>query len=393
MLNTTSKYLRKIGLTINPAKTNYITNTKENTYEELNLDGQTIKETKESVRYLGLYINGKLNWNKSIKNTMASYQRKLTKIKYRKIPGEIKKMLIEIACNKGLEYTTQFTLLNEGDITKARRRAGEVVKYTIPLRSTATTTVVYADIEHGGIGLRDPASEAEEAFVATTLRTLNSPTRTEARDILRQRAKDDQYSESRKCRDFNQKVDGGKPIRDKANVADYMITKLAILSEKHNLNITNKVNDTTEIMDTMDEADRGFWEKLKENNNIGKWNTIITESKETRPMRDINRYRNNPIRDRTYKKMSNLIDKARSKAEINTKLKITANPHPYKPNPADEEFNIKGLFRTQFAFTDGSYNEGRAGWGAFFKKGSKYNKGERSSNAQSNNAAELEAIE
>jgi ribonuclease HI len=59
-----------------------------------------------------------------------------------------------------------------------------------------------------------------------------------------------------------------------------------------------------------------------------------------------------------------------------------------------EEFHTEGsLFQTVYAFTDGSAKEDQAGWGVYFKEGSKYNAYGRVTGPPNNYAAELEAIE
>jgi ribonuclease HI len=59
-----------------------------------------------------------------------------------------------------------------------------------------------------------------------------------------------------------------------------------------------------------------------------------------------------------------------------------------------EEFQVtQNIFQNTMAFTDGSMKDGAAGWGVFFKDGSKYNAYGRVSGHQTSYAGELEAIE
>jgi ribonuclease HI len=59
-----------------------------------------------------------------------------------------------------------------------------------------------------------------------------------------------------------------------------------------------------------------------------------------------------------------------------------------------EEFHVEGsMFQTVYAFTDGSAKDDQAGWGVFFKDGSRFNAYGKVTGVSTNYAAELEAIE
>ena len=73
----------------------------------------------------------------------------------------------------------------------------------------------------------------------------------------------------------------------------------------------------------------------------------------------------------------------------------TVSPVTFAPKTKDlQEFTYEGeIFKNIVAFTDGSSKDDLAGWGAFFKEGSKYNTYRSVVGSPNNYTAELEAIE
>ncbi len=104
-----------------------------------------MESISDSFKYLGIWISPTLDWTDAIEAATRAYTNKINKVKYRKVPLEVKSMVINIMCNKALEYTTCFTGIPKYLVKKVSNEAALFIKHAVPVRSTVSTKWVYTD--------------------------------------------------------------------------------------------------------------------------------------------------------------------------------------------------------------------------------------------------------
>jgi hypothetical protein len=171
LLDSTTKWLGKTGLCINTRKTSIMSNTPQ--AFSVSSGEHTMESTSNSFKYLGIWVSPVLDWTDAIGAATRAYTGKINKVKYRKVPLEVKSMVVNIMCNKALEYVTSFTGIPKYLAKKISNEAALFVKHAVPVRSTVSTKWVYTEKKKGGLGITHPETATKTALVCTYLRVLN----------------------------------------------------------------------------------------------------------------------------------------------------------------------------------------------------------------------------
>jgi ribonuclease HI len=391
ILNGVSKWLGRFGLVINPNKTFATSNTSR--IFSLLVNSGEIHSADVPFKFLGIWIDPQLDWSKAIKAATNSFINKLNKVKYKRLSLEVKSMVVNIMCNKALEYTTAFTGLPEKLGKKIAEEAANVIKRSIPARSTTSTKWVYASKKVGGVGIDHPSTSSKVALVSTFLRILRDMDPSPATTALRIRVKDNIYLNDLGKRDFRHNSNQWAKSTMSVYSDDDWTTKYVKIMESHNMITLNNTMDTSLVIDGVSLMQRKTW--------ISAGISLDT------PWADLFVDRVPKSRKQLWKEgfhltlneymstIAMVLEEGALAEHLNQIFTMTAPPMTMDPrNDKLEQFTIDGsIFKNTVVFTDGSAKDGAAGWGVFFKEGSKFNSYGKVVGQPNNFIAELEAIE
>ena len=390
-LASTSKWLRRFGLVVNPKKTAATSNT--NCNFSLNVEDISIPSSNKPFKFLGVWIDPHLDWTRAIKAATGSFVSKLNKVKYKRLPFKVKSTVVNIMCNKALEYVTAFTGLPLSKANRIAKEAATMVKRSIPVRSTASTKWVFASKRVGGMGIEHASTGTKVALVSTFLRVLRDTAPSPATAALRIRVKENTFLKNLGRRNFN--INNERWARTSLPLYsnDNWTTKYVKIMEQHDLITVNNILDTSLVVDGISYMSRKTW--------LAAGISLDT------PWSDLFQDRAPKSRKQLWKEgfkltlneymntVAMVTTEGALAEHLNKVLAATEAPISFDPrNKQLDQFHIEGnIFKNTIVFTDGSAKDQEAGWGVYFKKGSKFNAYGKVVGFPNNFVAELEAIE
>ena len=175
---------------------------------------------------------------------------------------------------------------------------------------------------------------------------------------------------------------------------DDWTTKYVKIMDAYNMVTLPSASDTKMVIDGVGYCNQSSWIKAGFSLD-GEWDSLFDNRKPK--TRKVLAEQGLKLSKADYQATINMVlnNEGELQQHLNQVFNNTATPVAYCPrNNKIEEFHTEGsLFQTVYAFTDGSAKEDQAGWGVYFKEGSKYNAYGRVTGPPNNYAAELEAIE
>jgi ribonuclease HI len=230
-------------------------------------------------------------------------------------------------------------------------------------------------------------------LVCTVLRALTNTSDTICYETTKQRLNDNKYLSEVRTRNFNKPTVKGAAHK-LPKQSDSLLTKYTKVMHNYGMITVSRQLDNTLIVDNIPQSNRNFWIKCATAGH-GMMDDIIANDR-LLPKHKLQEMGINITTTEYDKAKAVLHDKTTKtlKDHINKIIDNTEETFPYKPaNNYTSQFHWNTNSQSTFAFTDGSAKDGKAGWGAFFKKGSSYNASGRTMQHDTIGEAELEAIE
>jgi ribonuclease HI len=241
------------------------------------------------------------------------------------------------------------------------------------------------------MGIEHASTGTKVALVSTFLRVLRDMAPSPATTALRIRVKENKFLKDLGRRNFNTNNKQWARTSLPVYSNDDWTTKYVKIMEQHDLLTTNSTLDTTLVVDGVSYMSRKTW--LAAGISLDTpWADLFLDGapksckqlwKEGFKL-TLNEYMNTIA----------MVTTGALAEYLNKVLTVTEAPISFDPrNRQLEQFRIEGsIFKNTIVFTDGSAKDQEAGWGVFFKKGSKFNAYGKVVGFPNNFIAELEAI-
>jgi hypothetical protein len=164
LLRRVEKYLNSANVELQPTKCEYISNIKEDENKFLlSTSGTKIPNRKdETIRYLGVWVNINLNFQKHWNEAETRYFEALERIKNQPIGMIEKCSAINILATSSLLYGAAFAKPNNTRIKKWETAARNIIKKEGKLIRSVNNALFYTSKNQGGLGLNKIADKIEQ---------------------------------------------------------------------------------------------------------------------------------------------------------------------------------------------------------------------------------------